>query len=547
MNQNCRPLIFSCLLLSYLLSIGCSREPQPRIPVQFATPEPVEKKVTEYPTKWKGSGVVTVARGVHVLANVSPSATFVIETNDGVILIDTGSDEAAASVRDSLMELQIKDLDVRHILLTHAHYDHVLGSNFLKGASGALVHAGKEDCEVIRSVDTESLFSVFPSREVSVDDIRIDHELVDGDVIEQGGTRIEALALPGHTPGSICYRMERDGQTILFSGDVIASLNFGPAIYPVDISPKYRGDAEAYLTSLDRLLGMQPPDLLLPGHPEQHVRPRSIRLSSEEWQTMLGSARDRVRRIVANHQADGRDFLDDQAKVIEPGLAYLGIIEGVGIYCWQVNGQLILFNAAGGEGFAAFVRSRLDALGVSAEPDTLLLGTYEDSLASAVSSLGDKTVVVCPTAFSKALRAEVKQTVLDAEDWPGALAAEMQAISLAPGVAYQMDIDGKSVLITPDAPQNLALIWKNPETGQKTFGPLEPQTSEFEGKLRASNEFVVTYGNWLGLLGKFAPDVWLPLRPTYGQNANLYDDRWEDILESNARVLPADWFLNLKQ
>ena len=305
--------------------------------------------------------------------------------------------------------------------------------------------------------------------------------------------------------------------------------------------------AEAYLQSLDRLLAMECPDLLLPGHPEQHVRPRSIRISRDEWRAMLSGARDDVRRILANHKADGRDFLHDQPKAIEPGLFYLGVIEGVGIYCWQVNGQLLLFNAAGGDEFASFVRSRLDSLEIAAEPDVLILGTDELLSSSAVNSLSDKTTVVCPKAISKALRSEVKQTVLDAEDWPGAKTASIQPISLSPSVAYRIDMDGKEVLITPEAPLSLALIWRNTETGQKTFGPLEPQTSEFEAKLRDSNEYVTEYGHQLESLSQFAPDIWLPHRPYYGQNANIYDDRWEDILQSNRRVLPADWFLNLKQ
>jgi hypothetical protein len=236
---------------------------------------------------------------------------------------------------------------------------------------------------------------------------------------------------------------------------------------------------------------------LLPGHPEQHVRPRSIRITPEEWQAMLQAARDDVRRIVANHEADGRDFLDDQPKEIERGLFYLGKIEGVGIYCLQASEQLILFNAAGGAKFADLVRSRFETLEIAGDPDVLVLGTDSPNLAAAVSSLGDMTNIVCPKAMSDSLRSEVKQTIVNAEDWPGAAAANIDVISLASAVAYQLNVDGKDVLITPDAPQNLALIWRNPETGKKTFGPMEPQSTELKTKLGASNEFVITYAGWI--------------------------------------------------
>ena len=91
----------------------------------------------------------------------------------------------------------------------------------------------------------------------------IDVELTGNESIDFGGTRIKAMATPGHTPGSVCYLMERDGVRTLFTGDVISSLvgdetslvraRWPLGTYSAYMSPRYRGDARAYLGSLRAL------------------------------------------------------------------------------------------------------------------------------------------------------------------------------------------------------------------------------------------------------------------------------------------------------
>ena len=220
--------------------------------------------------------------------------------------------------------------DLKYILLTHAHYDHVFGTNRLRSISGAKVCAGRDDCEILRQMDLPILFSVFPDFDYFGGPIEVDQELEDGDVIKLGDVKIEVLATPGHTPGSVCYLMHKDGQSILFSGDVIASLNFGPATYPVHISPRYRGDAESYLKTINRLLEMEPPDLLMTAHPRQMIRRYSARVDKTRWKQLLEPAKAEVELAIERQQRDGADFLDDETKEIEPGLWLLGLLDGYG-------------------------------------------------------------------------------------------------------------------------------------------------------------------------------------------------------------------------
>ncbi len=167
----------------------------------------------------------------------------------------------------------------------------------------------------------------------------------------------------------------KGSQQILFSGDVIASLNFGPATYPVHISPRYRGDAKAYLQTINLLLAMKPPDLLLTGHPRQQTRLQTIRMDEPQWNALLRPAKTELQQVVDRHQQDGADFLDGTAKEIETGLYYLGDLDGIATYCIVDGQQLVVINAPGGERFAEYLTTQLQSLGLSAKTPNLVLLT----------------------------------------------------------------------------------------------------------------------------------------------------------------------------
>ncbi len=82
-------------------------------------------------------------------------------------MIDTGVHEGGFLLRECLLQVGLKVEQVRYILLTHAHYDHVYGANKLREMSGAVVCAGRDDCEVLRTADVDALLSLFPSHPYS--------------------------------------------------------------------------------------------------------------------------------------------------------------------------------------------------------------------------------------------------------------------------------------------------------------------------------------------------------------------------------------------
>lgn len=152
------------------------------------------------------------------------------ETGDAV-LID------AANEHEQLLEL-CTGLGVRRVLETHGHWDHIQ-------AVPALREAGYE--VAVTRADAPRLA-----------DVGYDVFLDDAEVIEVGRLRLHAIHTPGHTEGSICFRLE--GAPILFSGDTL--FPGGPG------ATKFEGgDFATIISSIDRSLFTLPPDtIVMPGH-----------------------------------------------------------------------------------------------------------------------------------------------------------------------------------------------------------------------------------------------------------------------------------------
>jgi len=152
------------------------------------------------------------------------------ETGESV-LID------AANEHDKLLDL-CRRLDVRRVLETHGHHDHI-------GAVPAMREAGYE--VAVTSQDAPML-----------KDVGYDVFLDDAEVIEVGRLRLHAIHNPGHTPGSISFRL--DGAPILFSGDTLFPGGPGATKFP-------GGDFDEIIRSIDDKLFSLPRDtIVMPGH-----------------------------------------------------------------------------------------------------------------------------------------------------------------------------------------------------------------------------------------------------------------------------------------
>jgi metallo-beta-lactamase class B len=500
--------------------------------------KPVEPAASIPVQDWSGKRNAMVAPGVYGFGRLDPSSAYAIDTGEGVILIDTGVDESAVSVRESLIEFGLKMEDVKYVLLTHAHYDHVFGSNRIREVSGATVCAGAGDVDVLKNADEFALFSLFPKTEFSGTPIVVDRALQDGDIIELGDTTIHALACPGHTPGSMCFLTEKEGVRILFSGDVIASFRFGPATYPVSISPKYRGDAAAYLKTINGLLEREVPDLLLPGHPRQHVFSRSMKMSVEEWRALLLPARNEVQAVVQRQQEDGKDYLDGIPKEIESGLYYLGDLDRVAVYGLISADTFIVVNAPGGNQWIEWLQDQFETLAIEfRKPDAVLLTSLDESNSSGLVDIDPTIAVMAPGGHVVFGADDQRRPALNEEALQDLASVPVEVISIGDpdpfALAYVLTINEKRVLVTSSAPRNISLDWVSRKSGEATGSLLQPQATDLRTQIQASASERANYSVALDAVADVRPDIWLPSLPLTGQNANLYDQSWNRIMNAN--------------
>ncbi|MEK6949646.1 MAG: MBL fold metallo-hydrolase [Nanoarchaeota archaeon] len=129
-------------------------------------------------------------------------------------------------------------LNVKHILITHSHYDHMQQVLDIFNATNAMVYAHKDDSEEIKNKGIEKIKTID-----------------EGDEINIGRVKIKVLHTPGHTPGSVCYLVDKK----LITGDTLFVENIGRTDLP-------GGNQRIMAESLKRLKKLDEKIEVYPGH-----------------------------------------------------------------------------------------------------------------------------------------------------------------------------------------------------------------------------------------------------------------------------------------
>ena len=139
---------------------------------------------------------------------------------------------------------------VSAVLLTHAHFDHILyASHWLK--DGVRLYLHEADLPMLSDPHLNMSVLIGHSLTLRKPDVLL-HE---GDVVSEAGLSLQVLHTPGHTRGSVCFLNEN----VLFSGDTLFYASRGRTDLP-------GGDEKEMRASLKRLLQMPSEWLVLPGH-----------------------------------------------------------------------------------------------------------------------------------------------------------------------------------------------------------------------------------------------------------------------------------------
>jgi glyoxylase-like metal-dependent hydrolase (beta-lactamase superfamily II) len=184
---------------------------------------------------------------------------FLVETNAGPLLVETGPESLYANLRTAVQAQGHALEDIRHVFVTHVHLDHA-GAAWRLAQHGATIHVhpkglahlqdpGKllSSAQRIYGPAMERLWGrlepIAPERITAMED---------GQVFRFGGVALEAIHTPGHAVHHITYRLE-DG---LFTGDVGGvRIGAGPVIPPC---PPPDIDLEAWADSIQRMRSRRP-------------------------------------------------------------------------------------------------------------------------------------------------------------------------------------------------------------------------------------------------------------------------------------------------
>lgn len=187
-------------------------------------------------------------------------SSHIIVTTDGLILLDTGPADMAPIIRSGIEKLGFRMQDVKLILSSHAHWDHVEGHAAMQALTGAQVMALEEDATAIASGVDESALNG-PGWTA----VRVDQRLKDRDTISLGGVSLQAYLTPGHTRGCTTWTMtvQDNGRShaVVFVGGT--SVNQGVRLLK---NARHPTIVEDYAQTF-RVLKELPADVFLAQHP----------------------------------------------------------------------------------------------------------------------------------------------------------------------------------------------------------------------------------------------------------------------------------------
>lgn len=142
------------------------------------------------------------------------------ETHEAVVVDPGMMRDAEREMVDKFIKGQ--ELNVKHILLTHLHIDHITGAQWLADQTGADVCGSALDAQLGRELPEQvAQFHI----NIETQPLELDRNLADGDTIPLGDEMIQVLHVPGHSPGGLAFYLSQSG--LLISGDTIFNGSVG--------------------------------------------------------------------------------------------------------------------------------------------------------------------------------------------------------------------------------------------------------------------------------------------------------------------------------
>ena len=166
--------------------------------VLFAFAPAVEAQREDWVTPFEAHRVV----GPLYYVGTYDLGVFLLTSDEGHMLINTGLEDSAPLIKQSIEDLGFEYEDVKVLLTMQAHFDHVAAMATVQKETGAQVWATAEDAKLLESGGAvDYLFGPKPS----FAPVRVDRRIQDGEVLKLGDLEVTVILTPGHTFGSSSY------------------------------------------------------------------------------------------------------------------------------------------------------------------------------------------------------------------------------------------------------------------------------------------------------------------------------------------------------
>ena len=176
--------------------------------------------------------IQTVAPDLHLIPG--PVNVYVLQSNDGLVVIDSGFPGSAPKILKAIVSLGKTPADVRHIVITHAHPDHIGSAAALKQATGATVWAHPIDVPIIEAgtgfrggyaspgLRNKVLTMVLKRIILKVQPTHVDRQLEEGESLPFLPD-MSVIHAPGHCAGQVALLWRRHGG-VLFTADTCVNM-----------------------------------------------------------------------------------------------------------------------------------------------------------------------------------------------------------------------------------------------------------------------------------------------------------------------------------
>ena len=233
-----------------------------------------------------------------------------IDTGEGLFLIDAGNCGATAMLIKAIYDLGFKPDDVKWIILSHGHVDHIGAANFFKNMFGTKLYMGKPDADMFKE---RPEFSLIQESTDFMDDIfEPDVCIQNGDELTFGNTSIKCYIVPGHTEGCVALFFNAyDGGRIKRCG-YYGGFGFNTLTkqFLEDFGDFEHNMWDTYLKSIDSVIN-EHVDIFLGNHTENNkffekldilnkTGSNECFIDENEWRTYLNSKKEELKVFISN-------------------------------------------------------------------------------------------------------------------------------------------------------------------------------------------------------------------------------------------------------